>query len=1036
MHDNNLLEDQPIAWTPTPEVIERAQLTRFMKQVGVETWDELYAFSIRDVEKFTEEVIKFLDIKFDPPYEKLLDISNGIEFPNWFGRSADTLVRMDAASASRKSREADQAAEARSLADKSVRTPSAGLNITEMCLDRWQTDEMKNQPAVIWEGEEGGSTAISYSKLFENVVDCAEKLCDLGLGRGDAVGIHLPMIPETVVALLAINRIGAIAVPVFSGYGIDAIASRMEAVAAKAIFTCYGYPRRGKAFDMLMIVARAVANVSSIESVIIIERQTYTGEAYPEHEDTVQARDRRRNEVRQYEYLRNDLFGGKRVALWNLRSGAISSCEKQDATPSAAEDPLIILYTSGTTGRPKGIVHTHASFPIKAAQDMAFGTDVGKGTRISWYTDIGWMMGPWLIYGALINGATICIYDGAPDYPTPDRMWEFCAKHKVEILGISPTLVRSLAASEQRSADTLVRMDAASASRLSREESKAAEDRDLADKSVRTPSELARTPSERKGWSRRPGHLPHFDGEVTQFVTFRLADSLPGPVLNRLRLQLEHNELDNDSEELRQLIEDYLDQGTGSCILRDPVNAEIVQTTILHENGKSCDLKAWVIMPNHVHLLLRMRQHQDLAGLMKRVKGISARKINNYLNREGSVWQADYFDRYVRDTEHFSRTLNYIENNPVVARLAADPAVWRFGSAARSADTPVRMDAASASRLSREEDKAAEDRDLADKSVRTPVRTPADRHDLSSLRIFASTGEPWNPAPWWWLFEKVGNSKLPIINYSGGTEIAGGILMGNPLLPIKPCSFPAPCLGMDVDIFDDEGKPVEGAKVGELVIKQPWIGMARGFWQERERYLDTYWRRFKNIWVHGDFAMRDKDGHWFILGRSDDTLKVAGKRVGPAEVESLLVAHPLVIEAAVIGVPDEVKGTAMVAFCVLSADRSAGTLVRMDAASASMLSREEGKAAEARDLADKSVRTPPEAPFEAELKALVAKDMGKPLTPSRIHFVTALPKTRNAKVMRRVIRSAYLGEDAGDLSALEDPKSVLEIARAGDNPAK
>ena len=173
------------------------------------------------------------------------------------------------------------------------------------------------------------------------------------------------------------------------------------------------------------------------------------------------------------------------------------------------------------------------------------------------------------------------------------------------------------------------------------------------------------------------------------------------------------------------------------------------------------------------------------------------------------------------------------------------------------------------------------------------------------LRAFASTGEPWNPAPWWWLFEKVGNSKLPIINYSGGTEISGGILMGNPLLPIKPCSFPAPCPGMDVDILDDEGNPVGPGKVGELVIKQPWIGMARGFWQEKERYLDTYWRRFKNIWVHGDLAMRDKDGHWFILGRSDDTLKVAGKRVGPAEVESLLVAHPLVTEAAVIGVPDE-----------------------------------------------------------------------------------------------------------------------------------
>jgi acetyl-CoA synthetase len=275
---------------------------------------------------------------------------------------------------------------------------------------------------------------------------------------------------------------------------------------------------------------------------------------------------------------------------------------------------------------------------------------------------------------------------------------------------------------------------------------------------------------------------------------------------------------------------------------------------------------------------------------------------------------------------------------------------------------------------------------------------PFERHDLSSLRAFASTGEPWNPDPWWWLFEKVGNSKLPIINYSGGTEIAGGILMGNPLLPIKPCSFPAPCPGMDVDILDENGEPVKPGEVGELVIKQPWIGMARGFWQEKERYLETYWRRFKNIWVHGDFAMRDKDGHWFIFGRSDDTLKVAGKRVGPAEVESILVSHPAVTEAAVIGVPDEAKGTAMVAFVVTSDGLQVTSTERASDSS-----------------------------LQQELKTLVARDMGKPLAPSRIHFVSALPKTRNAKVMRRVIRSAYLGEDPGDLSSLENPQTIEEF---------
>ena len=972
MNDANLLEDQPIAWTPTPETIERAQLTKFMRQVGVSTWDELYEFSIRDVERFTEEVLKFLDIRFDPPYEKLLDTSNGVEFPVWFSRNADTPVRnegernadtlvrnegernadalvrnegernadtlvrnegearttastfankkgwhergylphfdgvatqfvtfrladslpqnvlrrlteelekqnlsdnsdeyrqrvedyldkgigscilknraiaeiveatlkyehekscrlicwvimpnhvhillypsqghslseimkrikgvsarkinetlgttgsvwqpdyfdrfirdeehfsrtvnyiannpvkaglcaaaeqwrfssfsrkernadtpvrTDAASASGE-RNADQAAEKRGLADKSVRVPSAGLNITEMCLDRWQTDEMKDQPAVIWEGEDGGSETLSYAELLDCVERVATNFRNIGIEKGDAVGIHLPMISETVIALLAINRIGAIGVPVFSGYGVEAIANRLDAVKAKMLVTFDGVTRRGKYIHAFDIALAAMERCSSIQYYALVR-----------HSDT---------------QTRLPDIGTYREFWLESKTPLDGGPE-----PTSAEDPLIILYTSGTTGKPKGIAHTHASFPIKAAQDMAFGTDVGRGTRISWYTDIGWMMGPWLIYGALINGATICIYDGAPDYPTPDRMWEFCANHKVEVLGISPTLVRSLAAAEERNADTPVR-------------------------------------------------------------------------------------------------------------------------------------------------------------------------------NEGEARRKD-----------------------------------------------------------------------ADKSVRVP---PHARHDLSNLRIFASTGEPWNPAPWWWLFEKVGNSKLPIINYSGGTEIAGGILMGNPLLPIKPCSFPAPCPGMDVDVLDEEGNSVEPGKVGELVIKQPWIGMARGFWQEKERYLETYWRRFKDIWVHGDWAMRDKDGHWFILGRSDDTLKVAGKRVGPAEVESLLVAHPLVTEAAVIGVPDEVKGTAMVAFAVLNAECRMRNDEPSDSANSSF------------DIHHSSLAS--------ELRELVARDMGKPLAPSKIHFVSALPKTRNAKVMRRVIRAAYLGEDPGDLSALENPEAVQEI---------
>ncbi|MDQ4121100.1 MAG: AMP-binding protein [Acidobacteriota bacterium] len=681
MNEQDSTFDQPVAWRPTADVIERAQLTKFIKQVGARDFDDVYQKSIENVERFTEEILKFLDIQFNPPYEKLLDLSDGIQFPHW--------------------------------------CVGGGLNITEICLDRWQTDEMKEQPAVIWEGEEGETRILTYAELMREVECCASGLRANNLDKGDAIGIHLPMIPETIIALLAINRIGAIAVPVFSGYGANAIETRLNAVEAKALITCRSFPRRGKKVDAFSIAKQAVVNCPTIKHFIFVEDAEGIS-----IEDLIPSVDcwlfHEILDIGEFGILDDEHWlGDKETQEVKEREAREKAENLRYVEKTNAEDPLIILYTSGTTGRPKGIAHTHCGFPIKAAQDMAFGTDVGRGTRISWVTDIGWMMGPWLIYGALINGATICIYDGAPDYPKADRMWEFCARHKVEILGISPTLIRALA---------------------------------------------------------------------------NCGDDLPK------------------------------------------------------------------------------------------------------------------------------------------------------------------------------------------------------NHDLSALRAFASTGEPWNPAPWWWLFEKVGDSKLPIINYSGGTEISGGILMGNPLLPIKPCSFPAPCPGIAADVLDEHGNSVEAGKVGELAIREPWIGMARGFWRERERYLETYWSRFENIWVHGDWAMKDSDGHWFILGRSDDTLKVAGKRVGPAEVESLLVGHPLVAEAAVIGVPDELKGTAMVAFCVLNGEATAN--------------------------------------LEDELKNLVAEAQGKPLKPSHVLFVSALPKTRNAKVMRRVIRAAYLGEDAGDLSALENPQAVEEIRNA------
>jgi acetyl-CoA synthetase len=238
------------------------------------------------------------------------------------------------------------------------------------------------------------------------------------------------------------------------------------------------------------------------------------------------------------------------------------------------------------------------------------------------------------------------------------------------------------------------------------------------------------------------------------------------------------------------------------------------------------------------------------------------------------------------------------------------------------------------------------------------------------------------------------------VNYSGGTEISGGILMGNPLLPLKPCSFPAACLGIDADVLNDAGQPVPPRAVGELVIRKPWIGMARGFLHDPDRYLETYWSRWPGIWAHGDWAQRDEDGHWYILGRSDDTLKIAGKRVGPAEVESVLVGHPAVIEAAVIGTPHEIKGECMVGFAVLTPESSAC----------------------------------PE--LAAELRDVVAGALGKPLRPEAVYFVPSLPRTRNNKVMRRVIRAAFLGLDAGDLSALENPGAVDFIRQAGHDSHK
>jgi len=564
------------------------------------------------------------------------------------------------------------------------------LNIATNCVDKWAEDETtRGRVALIWEGEEGTVRQLTYGQLAEQVNQCVNALRSLGLKKGDGIGLHMPMTPEICVALLAVAKLGGIIIPLFSGFGSGAISTRLNDPGAKALFTTDGMFRRGKVVPLKPHADEAIRDVPTLEHVIVWQRAG--------------------NEV---EMVRGRDHWWHELIPQQAKEAA--------AADTLAEDILMIIYTSGTTGKPKGAVHTHCGFPIKSAQDMAFGTDVQPGDLIQWLTDMGWMMGPWLLFGSTLLGASCFLFDGAPDYPDAGRLWAMVERHRITQMGISPTLIRAL--------------------------------------------------------------IPHGDEHAT-------------------------------------------------------------------------------------------------------------------------------------------------------------------------------------------------------------------RHDLSSIHLFASTGEPWNPAPWTWLFNVVGGDTRPIINYSGGTEIAGGIVMGTPIQRLKATAFSAPCPGIAADVVDENGQSVRNT-VGELVIRTPWIGMTRGFWQDDHRYLDTYWSRWPDVWVHGDWAAIDSDGQWYILGRSDDTVNVAGKRIGPAEMESVLVDHPAVAEAAAIGIPDAIKGSAIVCFCILFP----GYL--------------------------------PTDELRQELKDKIANDMGKPLQPKEIWFVPDLPKTRSAKVMRRIIRTAYLGQDPGDTSSLLNPEAVAEIQKA------
>jgi acetyl-CoA synthetase len=621
-----------VVWTPSDDVLERANVVRLQRRHGIGDYRELVQRSIDDPEWFWAAAIEDMGIEFFEPWERIVDASRGPEWATWF--------------------------------------VGGKLNIAWNCVHRWAAGPLAAAEAAVGLGEGGSRRSLTFAELSHEVVKLAEALLGLGVVPGDRVAIYLPMSVEVAIASHACAHIGAIQVPIFSGFAAPAVAQRLQDSEAKVAITTTVSSRRGREMPMLAILEEARQEAPTLEHVV--------------------------------------------VAPWDdLTAGCPGVTE---ALAVDSEHPYLLTYTSGTTGRPKGVVHVHGGFLVSIAREACYQADAQPGDVIHFATDMGWIMGPWTVVGGGAMGSTIVFAAGAPDWPH-DRLWRLIEQEHVSILGCSPTLIRAL--------------------------------------------------------------IPHGDPQT----------------------------------------------------------------------------------------------------------------------------------------------------------------------------------------------------------------------DLSTLRLMLTTGEPWNPDPYMWLHERVGGGRCPIINASGGTEIGACFVSPSVAMPIKACSLGFNALGMAVDVVDDDGRSLAGTgEVGELVCRQPFPGMTRGFWRDPERFLETYWRRFPGIWTHGDWASVDADGYWFLHGRSDDTLNIAGKRIGPAEIESAVVAHPAVSEAAAVGIPHEVKGEVAWVFCVLA------------------------PGAEAMDgLAD-------------ELRALVAADLGKAFAPERVVFVSALPKTRSAKIVRRAVRATALGKDPGDMSSVENPEVLEEIA--------
>jgi acetyl-CoA synthetase len=618
-------------WTPTEDYVEHANVTRLARAHGLGSIAELRKASVADIGWYWDAVVKDLGLPFGKPYDQVVDLSRGIEYPDWF--------------------------------------VGGELNIAEACLDRWVASA-PDRTAVVHEAEDGTVRSLTFGELGAEVARVAAGLRELGIGRGDAVGLFLPMIPEAVVACYAVARLGAVLVPLFSGFAPGAVAARLQDADAKAVIVADGTVRRRREVAMKPLLDEALVSCPSVRHVVVVGESGWAG----------------------------------------LPDGAPVASE-----PMAATDTLLLAYTSGTTGRPKGAVHTHAGFLVKTASEVAYSFDVGEDGVFCWITDMGWIMGPLSIFGTHANGATLLLYEGSPDVPDLDRLWRLVERHRVTMLGVSPTLIRTLRTS--------------------------------------SPSDF----------------------------------------------------------------------------------------------------------------------------------------------------------------------------------------------------------------------------------------------DLTSVHVLGSTGEPWDPDSYEWLAVEAFGDRVPIINFSGGTEVGGSFLAPYPVEPIRGCSLGGPSLGMDVDVVDDAGRPVRG-EVGELVCRQPWPAMTRGVWKDDERYIEAYWSTFPGMWRHGDHAVVDADGQWFLRGRSDDVMNIAGKRLAPAEVEAVLTTHPAVAEAAAVGVPDPKKGETVWAFWVPRAGASEDV--------------------------------------SAELRDLVAAEVGKPFAPSVVRRVAQLPKTRSAKILRRAVRAAALGQDPGDLSGAENPEALDDIRTA------